>query len=296
MAAITEVSSDPDIGGSGVVAVLASRLRWEEKRILEVLEERELRHELVNPRTLYTPLASSPARWTVALNREIGQTRALYTALALEGGGVRVVNSAQATEICGDKSRTALALRLAGLPTPQTILALSPEAARLAAEELGYPLVIKPLTGSWGRRVALLKDEETADAVLDYCEALPTPQSQIVCLQEPIEKRGRDIRVIVVGEQALGAVYREADGWRTNVALGAETHPCELDDELASLAVEAAVATRAEIAGVDVLEGWGGRRHVLEVNAGVEFRGFCSALDLDVAGAIVDYVTAEVRV
>ena len=296
MTAATELRSGPAVDGNGVVAVLASRLRWEEKRILDALEEREVPHELVNPRTLYTPLAASPARWTVALNREIGQTRALYTSLALEGGGVRVVNSAQATETCVDKSRTTIALRLAGLPTPQTILALSPEAARLAAQELGFPLVIKPLTGSWGRRVALLKDRETAEAVLDYCEALPSPQSQIVCLQEPIEKKGRDIRVIVVGERALGAVYRESDGWRTNVALGAETHRCELDDELASLAVEAAVATHAEIAGVDILEGWGGRRHVLEVNAGVEFRGFCSAVDLDVAGAIVDYLTAEVRV
>jgi [lysine-biosynthesis-protein LysW]---L-2-aminoadipate ligase len=294
--ATTELRSDPAVDESSRVAVLASRLRWEEKAILDVLEARGVPYEVVDPRTLYTPLAATRARWSLALNREIGQTRALYAALALEGGGVRVVNSAQATEVCNDKSRTAIALRLAGLPTPQTVLALSPDAARIAARELGFPVVIKPLMGSWGRRVALLKDPETADALLDYCEALPAPQSQIVCLQEPIEKRGRDIRVIVVGENALGAIYREAEAWRTNVALGAETEPCALDDELTSLAVEAAVATGAELAGVDILEGWGGRRHVLEVNAGVEFRGFASALDIDVAGAIVDYLTVEVRV
>lgn len=296
MTATAELRSQPQVDDERPVAVLASRLRWEEKAILDVLEARGVPHEVVDPRTLYTPLAAAPPHWRLALNREIGQTRALYAALALEGGGVRVVNSAKATEVCNDKSRTAIALRLAGLPTPQTVLALSPDAARIAAKELGFPVVIKPLTGSWGRRVALLKDAETAEAVLDYCEALPSPQSQIVCLQEPIDKQDRDIRVIVVGEKALGAVYRAGEDWRTNVALGAETEPCPLDDELASLAIEAAVATGAELAGVDILEGWGRRRHVLEVNAGVEFRGFASAVDVDVAAAIVDYLTAEVRV
>jgi [lysine-biosynthesis-protein LysW]---L-2-aminoadipate ligase len=284
------------VEGSGIVAMLASRVRWEERLILETLERRGVPHELIDARTLHTPLASPDTAppWEVVLDREIGQTRALYGALALEGGGIRVVNSAQAIEVCGDKSRTGLALQIAGLPTPRTVLALTPEAARLAAEELGYPVVLKPLTGSWGRRVALLRDAEVADAVLDYCAALPSPQAHVVCLQEPIDKPGRDVRVIVVGETPLGAIYREGEGFSTNVALGAEVKPCPLDDQIASLAVEASIATGAEIAGVDLLEGSDGELYVLEVNAGVEFRGFMSVLDVDVPGAIVDYATQKV--
>jgi [lysine-biosynthesis-protein LysW]---L-2-aminoadipate ligase len=290
-----DLHSDP-VEHAGVVAVLASRVRWEERKILEAFERRGIPHEVVDARTLYTPLTHPglPGRWELALNREIGHTRALYGALALEGGGVRVVNSAQAIEVCGDKSRTALALQIAGLPTPRTIVALTPDAARAAAADLGYPVVLKPLVGSWGRRVALLRDAEVADAVLDYCAALPAPQAQVVCLQEAIEKPGRDIRVIVVGETPLGAVYRRAAGWRTNVALGAKTVPCPCDERLEALAVEAAVATGAEIAGVDLLEGPDDELYVLEVNAGVEFRGFMSALDVDVPAAIADYVTTKV--
>jgi [lysine-biosynthesis-protein LysW]---L-2-aminoadipate ligase len=280
------------------VAVVASRVRFEEKLLFKALEAREIPYVLVDPRTLHVALDDVAPPWETALVREIGATRALYAALALESLGVRTVNGSDAIRISGDKWKTALALREAGLPAPRTVLALGPESVPAAAEELGYPVVLKPLHGSWGRRVVLLRDPEEAGAVLEYCAALPSPQAQILCVQEPIGKPGRDVRVIVVGGEVLGATYRlaAADGWRTNVALGGDSLPCPLDDDAAALAVAAAQATGAEIAGVDLLEGHDGELYVLEVNAGVEFRGFASALDVDVAGAIVDYVTAEVRV
>jgi [lysine-biosynthesis-protein LysW]--L-2-aminoadipate ligase len=279
------------------VAVVASRVRFEEKLLLKALETWGVPHVLVDPRTLHVALDGVPPPWGTALVREIGATRALYAALALESLGVRTVNSSDAIRICGDKWKTAVALREAGLPAPRTLLALSPEAVPGAAEELGYPVVLKPLNGSWGRRVVLLRDPDEARAVLEYCAALPAPQAQVLCVQEPIDKPGRDVRAIVVGGEALGATYRlVADGWRTNVALGAESRPSRLDDDAAALAVAAAEATGAEVAGVDLLEGRDGEVYVLEVNAGVEFRGFVSACDVDVAGAMVEYVTARVQV
>jgi [lysine-biosynthesis-protein LysW]---L-2-aminoadipate ligase len=280
------------------VAVVASRVRFEEKHLFEALEAREIPHVLVDPRTLHVALDDAAPEWETALVREIGATRALYTALALESLGVRTVNGPDAIRICGDKWKTALALREAGLPAPRTVLALNPDAVPGAAKELGYPVVLKPLNGSWGRRVVLLRDAEEARAVLEYCSALPSPQAQILCVQELIDKPGRDVRAIVVGGEVLGATYRlaAADGWRTNVALGGESQPAELDDDVVELAAAAAQATGAEIAGVDLLEGCEGELYVLEVNAGVEFRGFASACDVDVADAIVEYVTAGVRV
>jgi [lysine-biosynthesis-protein LysW]---L-2-aminoadipate ligase len=270
------------------LVLVASRIRWEEKQILEALERARAPFVTLDPRTMRVSL-DDPPPWPLALDREIAYTRALYAALALEAHGVRLVNTAAAIAVCGDKWRTAVALREAGLPTPRRLLALTPDAARLAAEELGYPVVIKPTNGSWGRRVALVRDPDAADGVLDYCAALPAPQARVLCVEEPIEKPGRDIRVLVVGDEPLGAVDRVADGWRTNVAIGAEARPRRLDDALAALALGAARATGAEVAGVDVLEGPDGEPYVLEVNGVVEFRGFAGALDVDVAGAIVGH-------
>src|SRR5919197_6470676 len=219
-----------------VVAVLASRVRFEEKLLFKALEAWGIPYVVVDPRTLHAAADGASPPWEAALVREIGATRALYAALALESLGVRTVNSADAIRICVDKWKTALALREAGLPTPRTVLALSPEAVPGAAEELGYPVVLKPLNGSWGRRVVLLRDAEEAEAVLEYCAALPAPQAQVLCVQEPIDKPGRDVRAIVVGDEVLGATYRLAvDGWRTNVALGADSRPCPLDDDMAGV-------------------------------------------------------------
>ena len=271
--------------------ILASRVRWEERAILDALESRAMKYEVVDPRGMLVAPEETPRWHGIALNREISHTRALYTALSLEHAGVRVINNARALEICGDKWRTTLALRSAGLPTPRTALALTPEAARNLAAEFDYPVVFKPVVGSWGRRVVLIRDSDAADAVLEYCSALPAPQSHLVCVQELVGKLGEDIRVIVVGGQILGAMRRVArNGWRANVALGADVQPYRLPDDAAELAMKAVRATGAEIAGVDLLQRANGEWCVLEVNAGVEFRGFSSATGVDVASAIVKYL------
>src|SRR5262249_12119982 len=146
--------------------------------------------------------------WDFALNREIGQVRAAYAARCLATAGVDVVNSADATELCGDKWHTTVALEAAGVPTPRTALGLTPEATLAALDSIGYPALIKPLVGSWGRLVARLSDRASAEAVLEYVAALPGPQSHLGYVQELIDKPDRDIRVIVVGGEVLGAVYR----------------------------------------------------------------------------------------
>ncbi|MQY12868.1 Alpha-aminoadipate--LysW ligase LysX [Streptomyces sp. RB5] len=275
--------------------VLASRLRTDEKRVLEALERRRMPYEFVDSRALWRDLADTTARWPVVLNREIGHTRALYAARALEAAGCTVLNSARAIELCGDKYLTSVALRDAGLPTPRTALALTPQAALDALEAIGYPAVIKPLTGSWGRLVAKLPDAESAATVLEYVAALPSPASHLVYAQELVDKPDRDIRVIVVGDEPVGAVYRRSSDWRTNVARGAETLRCEVTDDIAKLAVTAAQCVGADIAGVDLIEDAAGQLMVLEVNHGVEFSGFRRALgdDAPVADRIVDLLAAR---
>lgn len=277
------------------LALLASRIGFEEKRILEALGRRGRSCAHLDTRGLRCDLDGGAVRWDAVLNREISATSALYAALALEATGARVLNPASAVEVCGDKWRTSAALHRAGLPTPRTVLALTSAAAEAAAEELGYPVVVKPLTGSWGRRVALAKDADAARSLFEYCEAMPSPAARLIYLQSYVDKPGRDIRVLVVGGQVLGAVYRRSQDWRTNVARGATTEPCPLTDDLTKLAVAAAEETGAGIAGVDLVEDAEGALLVLEVNHRVEFAGLQAALTdrVDIAAAIADHLVTE---
>jgi [lysine-biosynthesis-protein LysW]--L-2-aminoadipate ligase len=282
---------------AGPVGIVASRVRLDEKRIIAALDRRGIGCEYVDSRTCRHVLGEDKARWPLALNREIGQVRAAYAAHCLEAAGVRVINSAATIELCGDKWRTSMALRTAGLPVPRTALALTPDAALEAIEALGYPAVIKPLVGSWGRLVTAVRDRYAAVAVLEYIAALPSPQSHIVYAQEMVGTGNRDIRAIVIGGEVVGAVHRRTDQWRSNVALGATTEPCELTTELRGLARSAALAVGADVAGVDLLADADGRLVVLEVNAGVEFSGFQRAMGerVDVAGELADHVLTRME-
>lgn len=281
------------------LAVLASRVRTEEKRIFAALERRGVRYEHVDTRRFHAELAGS-LPYEAALAREISQTRALYAARLLEGAGVATVNSAAVIATCGDKLLTTAALARAGVRTPRTAVALAPEAGLAAMERLGFPVVVKPLAGSWGRLAAVIRDPETARTVLEHRAALPSPQQHVLYVQELIDKPDRDIRVIVAGGEVLGAIYRRSADWRTNVARDAVAEPCPLTPSMVSMAAGAAAAVcdaaaipaGQAVLGVDLVEDPDGRLYVLEVNHTVEFQGFQAAHGdrLDVAGAIVDHL------
>ncbi|ACU75143.1 lysine biosynthesis enzyme LysX [Catenulispora acidiphila DSM 44928] len=287
------MSATPQRPGESRIAVLASRVGADEKRLFDAFDRRGVPFEHVDTRRQWYVAGHSGGRsFDLALNREIGQVRAAYAARSLSAAGVTVVNSAEATEVCGDKWRTTQALEEAGLPTPRTALALTSTSALEALEVIGYPALIKPLVGSWGRLVVPLRDRAGAEAVLEYVAALPGPQSHLAYVQELIDKPGRDIRAIVVGGEVLGAVYRSGESLRTNVALGGQTRPCEVTPEIAKFSVGAADAVGADIAGVDLIEDRDGRLLVLEVNHRVEFTGFQSALaeQVNVADHIVEHL------
>jgi [lysine-biosynthesis-protein LysW]--L-2-aminoadipate ligase len=276
--------------GGPELAVLASRVRFEEKRIFAALERRGVAYVHVDTRRVAAGLGGDRS-YTAVLNREISQSRGYYASLLFEAQGARTLNRSEVIAVCGDKLRTSLELERSGLPTPRTSLALTPEAAPDAMEELGFPVVVKPLTGSWGRLAALVRDQAEAEIVLEHRAALQNPQQHIIYLQEFIEKPDRDIRVLVVGDEAVGASYRYSDGWRTNAARNGRSVPCPLTAELTDLALRAAKAVGGGVLGVDLIEG-PDRLYVLEVNHTVEFQGLQSAHgeDLDVAEAIVSHV------
>ncbi|MDQ3043657.1 MAG: RimK family alpha-L-glutamate ligase, partial [Chloroflexota bacterium] len=200
--------------------------------------------------------------------------------------GVPTLNHADAVAICDDKARGSLVLAAAGIPTPRTFLAYSVESAVRACEAVGYPAVLKPVTGSWGRLLARVNGPEQAASIMAQKTELGSFHHEIFYVQEYIEKPDRDIRAYVVGEKVLAASYRTAAHWITNAARGAVSAPCPVTAEIEDLALRACAAVGACLAGVDLIETADGLK-IIEVNTGGEFRGLMTTTDVDIAAEIV---------
>jgi [lysine-biosynthesis-protein LysW]--L-2-aminoadipate ligase len=284
----------PSARQDGPLAVLTTRVRLEERLIFAALERRGVRYVPVDDRTLVSDL-SSPATMGCrgVLNRIMSHTRSFYAARLFEAAGLRVFNSSGVIEVCGDKILTSLALARAGLPTPRTLVAVTPDAAMRAIEEVGYPAVVKPAVGSWGRLLSKVNDRDAAETLVEHKQAMRSPIHSVVYVQEFIDKPGRDIRAVVLGDQVAAAVYRRSEHWITNTARGAATERCELTSELAKLALHAAEAVGGGMLAVDLIERSTGEVLVTEVNHTMEFHGLNEAVDIDLADLIVEHVEQE---
>ncbi|MFD3518629.1 lysine biosynthesis protein LysX [Streptomyces sp. NPDC058657] len=277
---------DPD----APLAVLHSRIRVEERKLLEELDRRRVPYELIDTRTAAFRPDAPALPYRGALSREISHTRNVYATRLLEHAGLTVVNSHDIISTCGDKLLTTLRLLTAGIPTPRVLVGLTPDAALEALEGFGYPVVAKPLTGSWGRLGARLKERETAETVLEHKGALTGPQHQITYIQEYIDKPGRDIRAYVFGREVVGAIYKYSDHWRTNTARGGSPVVCPVTPDLEKLLVATAEAMGEGVLAVDLLEGPDGEVFVNEINHTPEFHGAIDVLGTGMVGRYVDYV------
>ena len=275
------------------VEVLFDVPRIEEKLILKALRERGIEVKLSN-------VKEKPLSWTgeasIALIRPISMMRAVYSAAIREASGVLTINKSSAIMLAGDKILTLSKFKEKGLPFPETVIAFTPQAAEKAGELIGFPAVDKPPIGSWGRLVTLLNDPQVLRSVIEHREILPSQSIKTHVIQRYIESSKRDIRVIVLGGEALGAMCRIAENgdWRSNVALGGRVEAYRLDEELEELAVKAAEAVEGEFVAVDLLSDNGGYL-VNEVNGVPEFKGFIKATKINVAGKLADYVKSVYR-
>lgn len=273
------------------LAVLTTRARLEERLIFAALERRGLSYVQVDDRTLVHRLGGTGGpRYRGVLNRIMSHTRSVYATRIFEATGHRVFNPSGVVDVCGDKILTSLALVRAGLPHPATVLAVTPDAALEAIEQVGYPAVLKPAVGSWGRLLSKVNDRDAAETLIEHKQSLRSPIHNVYYVQEYVDKPDRDLRVIVIGDEVVAAVYRRSDHWITNTARGATTAVCTVTDELRSLALRAATAVGGGILAVDLLERAGGELLVTEVNHTMEFHGLAVVADVDVADLVVGYV------
>ncbi|MCP4535903.1 MAG: lysine biosynthesis protein LysX [Chloroflexi bacterium] len=303
------------------IGVLCSRVRVEEKLIFQALRERGGPFVKIDVRNLIfdvtgkhngskpRPRVDAPETGSVSkgpsfcvgetmpldcdviLVRCLSHSRAICAARLLQMQGVRVVNTHDVITTCGDKVLTTLALQDHGIPTPRTAIAFSEQMAVTAIEEIGYPMVLKPPVGSWGRLLAKLNDRQAAEAVIEYKQALDGRQHTPFYVQEYVDKPGRDIRTMVVGDETIYAMYRESDHWITNTARGGAVASLPITPEIDDLSRAAAYAVGGGIVAVDLLETTDGSLLVNEVNHTPEFHGAMQAVNVDIAGKMVEYVT-----
>ena len=273
-----------------IVGVLLSRVRVEEKLLLEALERRGVRTKLIDDRELVFRLEERPDLGVdVVLERCIQHSRALYALAVLETHGIPTVNTFEVADVCGNKLLTTMRLIRDGVPSPRTRLAFTPESALAAVEELGYPAVLKPLVGSWGRLISKVNDRDAAESILEHKDVLGTYMHSIYYVQEYVDKPGRDIRAFVVGDETIAAIYRASPHWITNTARGGQATNCPVTPELDELCVRAAKAVGGGVVAIDVLES-AGRLLVNEVNYTMEFRNSIDTTGVDIPAKVVDHV------
>ncbi len=290
------------------VGILCSRIRVEEKLLFQAFRERGVEAERIADEGVLLGLPGTPplllpeseegqghapsplGPCDVVLIRSLSHSRALYASQMLRAGGVPVVNAPEVIAVCGDKLLTSLALARHGVPTPRVRVAFSPEAALAAMEEMGYPVVLKPLNGSWGRLQAKVNDRDAAEAILEHKQTLGGYIHSVFYIQEYIPKPGRDIRSFVVGGETIAAIYRVSPHWITNTARGAQALHCPVTPEIDRISRAAAAAVGGGVVAVDILEAPDGRLLVSEVNHTPEFRNSIAPTGVDIPGRIADYV------
>lgn len=302
------------------VGILYSRIRQDEKLLLAELRERGHDVEKIDVRKHTFGLDGTDAAIAdcdVVVDRCLATSRSTYVTQFCEqydvreseatagssderseSDGVTVVNSAATASVCADKVETSLALDAAGVPTPDTTVAFTTESAMEAVEDYGYPCVLKPVVGSWGRLMAKLDSRTAAEAILEHKETLGHYEHKVFYVQDFVEKPGRDIRVVALDGEPVAAMTRSGDHWLTNAAKGAETNAFDVNDQVADLVQQASDAVGGGLLGVDLMETGdseepGTDYTVHEVNHTVEFKALNEATDVDLPGAVVDWLEAK---
>jgi [lysine-biosynthesis-protein LysW]--L-2-aminoadipate ligase len=263
----------------------------EEKWIFSSLERRGLEYERLDDRDVQFDLAN-PAPWRqydAVLERSISYNNGLYALRILNSWDIPTVNTAEVAEACGDKLITTALLARAGVPQPDSRVAFTPESALETIEAMGYPVVLKPVIGSWGRLLAKVNDRDTAEAIVEHKATLGSVQHSIFYIQEYIEKPGRDIRAVVIGDKVVTAIYRKSPHWITNTARGGEGELCPVTPDLEELCLKAAAAIGGGVLAIDVIEDPQRGLLVNEINHTMEFHTVQPLSGIDIADLIVGF-------
>ena len=275
------------------LTILYDTIRWEEKALYEAAKKRGIKVNRIDCKSLFIDLnqaEESPYKDAVIIQRCVSYFKSVHSTAALEGLGAKVINSLHTATSCGNKLFAHMELQKAGIKTPRAISAFSEESAIAGLGDLGYPAVIKPTIGSWGRLVALVRDKDAAKAVVEDRMHM-FPLYQIYYVEEFVNRPPRDIRAIVIGDKVVAAIYRYSMNgeWKTNMALGGRAEICPITNEMEDICIRATNAVAGNIVGVDLMESKEHGLVVHEINNTTEFRNTVSTTGVDIAGLMIDF-------
>ncbi|HVA96245.1 MAG TPA: lysine biosynthesis protein LysX [Candidatus Acidoferrales bacterium] len=274
-----------------MIGMVYSRMRIEEKFLLEAFRKAKIDLIQIDPRELMLNGGNKP-QVNLVFNREIGQVRSELILKYFETCGLRTINSSKATRLCNNKAISTWVLQKNKIPMPKTYTVFSLEQAFHAAELLTYPVVVKPIMGSWGRLIAKVDNKDSLQTIIEHKEALGNPYQQVFYLQKYRDKPERDIRVLTVGKEPIAAMYRKSDHWITNTALGGVAKKCEIDASLEKLVLKILEIFSIDIAGIDFIETENGYE-VLEINSTPEFHGLQTTTEKNIADYMVSFISKQ---
>ncbi|MBZ0295006.1 MAG: lysine biosynthesis protein LysX [Anaerolineae bacterium] len=288
------------------IAILITHVRAEEKLLIGAFEAHGIQPDIILDRNLNfdvtgdaNQLAPSGVPWSeyaLVMERCVSTSRGLYALALLNSWGIPTINTYETAAICADKLRTSIALAQAGVPQPQVRVAFDPESALEALDHLGYPAVLKPVTGSWGRLLARVTNRESAEAIIEHRQTLGDYNHHTYYAQAYVNKPDRDIRAFVIGDRTICAIYRTSPHWITNTARGGQATNCPITPELDALCTRAAQAVGGGILAIDVLEDANGQLLVNEINHTMEFRNSSTPTGVDIASEVVTHIQRIVGV
>jgi [lysine-biosynthesis-protein LysW]--L-2-aminoadipate ligase len=275
---------------SSGLSILYDTIRWEEKALFDAAKKKGIDTKMVDCKGLSVNLDENKEEFGTVIQRCVSYYRSLHSTAALEGKGIKVINCLNTSIFAGNKLFTHMLLMKHNIPTPFSAVAFSEEAALEFLDKRGYPMVLKPTVGSWGRMIALLKDRDSAEGIMETREKM-YPIYQVYYLEEFVNRPPRDIRAIIVGEKVAAAIYRySGDGqWKTNMALGGKAEPLKVTKELEDICIKAKNAVQGQIVGIDLMESKEKGLVVHEVNNTTEYKNTARVTGVDIPSLMIDY-------
>ncbi|MEX0763826.1 MAG: lysine biosynthesis protein LysX [Nitrosopumilaceae archaeon] len=275
---------------SSSLSILYDTIRWEEKALFDAGKKKRDDIKMVDCKNLFLNLDQTRENFGTVIQRCVSYYRSLHSTAALEGKGINVINCLNTSIFAGNKLFTHMLLQKNGIPTPFSTVAFSEESALAALESQGYPMVLKPTVGSWGRLIALLKDRDSAEGIMESRERM-YPIYQVYYLEEFVQRPPRDIRAIMIGDKVVAAIYRYSGDsqWKTNMALGGRAEECKVTKELEDICVRAKNAVQGQMVGVDLMESKEKGLLVHEVNNTTEYKNTVKVTGVDIPALMIDY-------
>lgn len=277
------------------IGLLHSLIRKDEKYLIDEFNKiKDVELVMIDDRELSFNLGNDKFDLDVVVERSINHSRALHALRLFEAAGIKCVNEYKVATVCGDKLLTSTALAENKVPQPEVRIAFTEESALSAIEEMGYPVVLKPAVGSWGRLLSKINDRDAAEAILEHKAVLGSYHHSIFYIQKYIEKRGRDIRSFVIGGECIAAIYRDSPHWITNTARGGKASNCPVTKEIAEISIAASNAVGGGIVAIDLFE-TGDEIQVNEVNYTMEYKNSITTTGVNIPAKMAEYVVKVAR-